>query len=92
MPGLVPGQGWRWNGLTSGKILAAHDYRNEAKRWYGLLSDLDFFLVGGPSSSTRSGGAISDIGCMVPQPFAAGVNQLYLEFWAITGDSRYPGY
>jgi hypothetical protein len=29
---------------------------------------------------------------MVPQPFAAGGNQPYLEFWAITGHPRYPGY
>jgi hypothetical protein len=28
---------------------------------------------------------------MVPQPFAAGGNQSYLEFWAITGDLQYPG-
>jgi hypothetical protein len=32
------------------------------------------------------------MGCMVPQPFAAGGNRLYLDFWAITSDPRYLGY
>jgi hypothetical protein len=27
-----------------------------------------------------------------PHPFAVGGNRSYLEFWAITGDPRYPGY
>jgi hypothetical protein len=51
-----------------------------------------FIWVGGPSSSARSGGAISGTGCMVPQPFAARGNRSYPEFWAITGNPRYPGY
>jgi hypothetical protein len=38
------------------------------------------FLVGDPSSSVRSGGAISNTGCMVPQPFVAGENRSYPEF------------
>jgi hypothetical protein len=29
---------------------------------------------------------------MVHQPFAAGGNQLYLDFWAIIGDLRFLGY
>jgi hypothetical protein len=29
---------------------------------------------------------------MVPQPIAAGGNQPYLDFWAITGHPWYPGY
>jgi hypothetical protein len=49
------------------------------------------FLVGSPSSSVRSGGAISDMGCMVPQPFAAGGNQSYPEFWAVIGGPWYRG-
>jgi hypothetical protein len=47
---------------------------------------ISFFEVGGPSYSAWSGGAIYNMGCMVPQPFAAGGNQSYQEFWAVTGD------
>jgi hypothetical protein len=50
------------------------------------------FFVGDPSSSARSGGVISDMGCMVFQPFAAGGNQSYLEFLVITGHPQYRGY
>jgi hypothetical protein len=57
-----------------------------------IAPEFSSFLVCGPSSSARSGGAISGMGCMVPQPFAAGGNRSYLEFWAITGGLRYPGY
>jgi hypothetical protein len=32
------------------------------------------------------------MGCMVPQPFAAGGNQSYREHWAVTGGLRYQGY
>jgi hypothetical protein len=45
------------------------------------------FQVGGPSSSARSGGAISGIGFMVPQLFTAGGNWSYQEFWAVTDGS-----
>jgi hypothetical protein len=45
-----------------------------------------------PSSSTRSGRTISDMGCLVPQPFAAGENQSYPDLWAITGSPWDPGY
>jgi hypothetical protein len=37
-------------------------------------------------------GHFPGMGCMIPQPFAAGGNRLYAEFWAITGDPQYPGY
>jgi hypothetical protein len=37
-------------------------------------------------------GPFPGTGCLVPQPFAAGGNRLYLEFWAITGGPRYSGY
>jgi hypothetical protein len=50
------------------------------------------FSVGGPSSSSWSGGAISGIGCLGPQPFVAKGNQSYPKFWAITNDPWYPGY
>jgi hypothetical protein len=29
---------------------------------------------------------------MIPQPFVAGGNWSYPDFWAVTGDPRYPGY
>jgi hypothetical protein len=35
-------------------------------RWHGLLHGLILFLVGGPSSSGRSGRAVFDMGSMVP--------------------------
>jgi hypothetical protein len=31
------------------------------------------------------------MGYLVPQPFVARGNQLYLDFWAVTGDPWYPG-
>jgi hypothetical protein len=32
------------------------------------------------------------MGCMVSQPFTARGNWSYPDFWAVTGDSWYPGY
>jgi hypothetical protein len=32
------------------------------------------------------------MGCMVPQPFAAGGNWSYQEFYIVTDDLQYPGY
>jgi hypothetical protein len=32
------------------------------------------------------------MGCMVPQPFAAGGNRSYPKFWTVTGGPRYLGY
>jgi hypothetical protein len=46
--------------------------------WF--YSGVLFFYVGGPCSSGRSGEATSDIGCIVPQPFATGRNRSYLNF------------
>jgi hypothetical protein len=92
MPEPVPGRGGRQNGQTGGEILPAHVYHNEGKRMCGLFLGILLFLVGGPSSSARSGGAISSMGCVVPQPFAAGGNQSYLELWTIIGGPCYPGY
>jgi hypothetical protein len=37
-------------------------------------------------------GPLFGIRCMVPKPFAAGGNQPYPKFWAVSGDLRYPGY
>jgi hypothetical protein len=39
-----------------------------------------------------SGGVISGMGCMVPQPFAAGGNWSYPKFWCVTDGPQYPGY
>jgi hypothetical protein len=39
-----------------------------------ITTGINFFNVGGPSSSAWSGGAIFDTGCMVPHPFAGGGN------------------
>jgi hypothetical protein len=90
MLGPIPGQGGRWVGQTGGKILPAHVYRNEEERWCGLL--LSSVLGWWPLLFSKSGGAVSDTGCMVSQPFAAGGNRLYLEFWVITGGLWYSGY
>jgi hypothetical protein len=50
-----------------------------------------FMLVVHPLQS-RVVGPFPSTGCLVPQPFAAEGNRSYLEFWAITGGPRYPGY
>jgi hypothetical protein len=39
-----------------------------------------------------SSGAISSMGCVAPQSFAAGGNRSYLDFWTITCDLLYPRY
>jgi hypothetical protein len=52
------------------------------KAW--IAPEFSSFLVGGPSSSALSSGAISGMGCMVLQ--------LYPKFQSITGGPRYPGY
>jgi hypothetical protein len=68
---------------SSGEIMPACAYHRVEKWRRGLHLGLVPFRFGGPSSSARSGGAISGMGCTVPLPFAAGGNQSYLEFWAI---------
>jgi hypothetical protein len=50
-----------------------------------------FFLVGGPSSSARSGEILSDTRCLEPQSYAAGGNRSYLDFLSISDDPRYQG-
>jgi hypothetical protein len=57
-----------------------------------IVLGVSSFWVGGPSSSAWSGGAISGMGRMVQQSFAAGGNQSHPEFWAVTGDPQYLGY
>jgi hypothetical protein len=51
------------------------------------------FYVCGPSPSARSGGTISGMGYLVPQPFGAGGNWAVSKFvFSITGDPRCPTY
>jgi hypothetical protein len=44
-----------------------------------IASGFSSFYIGGPSFSARSGKAISDTRCMIPQPFAVGENRSKFE-------------
>jgi hypothetical protein len=44
-PGLLLSWGGRWNGMTASEILPPHDYRNEGKRWCGLVPGLILFRL-----------------------------------------------
>jgi hypothetical protein len=48
--------------------------------------------MGGPSSLAKSGVIIPGTGCMVTSRFTDGGNQLYLDYWVVTGDPWYPRY
>jgi hypothetical protein len=48
IPGPIPGQGGRRNGLTGSEIMSAHDYHHEEKWWYGLLPGLVFYRLMAP--------------------------------------------
>jgi hypothetical protein len=52
--------------LIGGEILLAHVYHDRGDMLAWITPGLSSFKVVGPSSSTRSGGAISGRGCMVP--------------------------
>jgi hypothetical protein len=80
----VPGRGGRLAGWTGGEILPAHIYCSEEKVMVWIIPGFSSFLVGDPSSSARSGGAISGMGCRVPQPFATGCYQSYPKFCVVT--------
>jgi hypothetical protein len=80
------GQADRW----CNPACSCPSWRGKVKVW--IITWISSFSVGDPSSLAWSGGALSGMGCMVPQPFAAGGNWSYLEFWAITGDPWYPRY
>jgi hypothetical protein len=45
-----------------------------------IAPGFSFFYVGGPFPSARSGGAICDIGYLVPQPFVARGNPTVSRF------------
>jgi hypothetical protein len=51
---------------------------------------ISFLKVGAPSLAW-TGGALSGMGCMVPQPFVARGNRSYTNFFAITSSLQYPG-
>jgi hypothetical protein len=64
---LSQGARIRQAGLIGVEILPAHGHRGGGKDWCGLLSGLVLFiLVVPPSSSARSGEAISSTGYLVP--------------------------
>jgi hypothetical protein len=80
MPGTIPGRGGRRNGQRGGEILPAHVYLKVEKIKAWITPGFSSFLVGGPSSSAKSGGDIFGMRCMVPQSFVTKGNRLYLEF------------
>jgi hypothetical protein len=67
--------------------MIAHVYCDRGVRLRGLFPDLVLFKLVVPP--VRSGGALSDMGCIVPQSFAAGGNRSQLDSWAVTGDPRH---
>jgi hypothetical protein len=91
-PGLAPGLGGRRDGQTSGEILPARAYHRVEKVKVWITPGISSFYIGGPSSSAWTGGVISGMRCLVPQPFLIVGSRSYLEFWAITGDTRYMRY
>jgi hypothetical protein len=58
----------------------------------GSFPGLVLFSLVAPPLQPGVVGSFPGTGCMVPQSFAAGGNQSYLKFWAVTGGLRYPGY
>jgi hypothetical protein len=46
-----------------------------------IVLEFSPFKVGGPLSSTRSGGTISDTGCLVPKTFATRGNRVVSRFF-----------
>jgi hypothetical protein len=78
-----------YDGLIGGETLSVCAYHAEMED--RVIPRSSSFLVDGPSLSTRSGGVISGIGCVVPHPLAIGGNWPYLGLSVITGDPRYPG-
>jgi hypothetical protein len=91
-PGPFPGHRERREGQTGGEIPFAHANCRAEKRWRGLFLGLVFFRLVAPPLQPGVVGPFPGMRCMVPQSFATGGNQSSLEFWAITGGPRYPGY
>jgi hypothetical protein len=44
-PSVPWAKGRRWSGLTGGKILPAHDYRDNGMYWHGILLGLVLFRL-----------------------------------------------
>jgi hypothetical protein len=59
---------------------------------HGSFPGLVLFRLVAPPLQLGVVGSFPDTGCMVLQPFAAGGNRSYQEFWAVTGGRRYLGY
>jgi hypothetical protein len=51
-----------------------------------IAPEISFLGVMTPSLQPGGMGPLTDMGYMVPQPFAAGGNRSYLKFWAVIGD------
>jgi hypothetical protein len=58
----------------------------------GPFIGLVLFRLVAPPLQPEVVGSFPGMGCMVPQSFAAGGNQSYPDFWAITSVPRYLGY
>jgi hypothetical protein len=54
-----------------------------------IAPEISFLGVMTPSLQPGGMGPLTDMGYMVPQPFAAGGNRSYLKFWAVIGDLWY---
>jgi hypothetical protein len=67
-------------GLTGGESLPALGHLRWGKGLVQIPPGSSSFQVGGPSPSVRSGGAISSMGYLVPQPLAAGGNWVISRF------------
>jgi hypothetical protein len=57
-----------------------------------IVVDRSYFRLVAPPLEPEVVGLFPGTRCMVPQPFAAGGNRSYLEFWVIISSPRYPGY
>jgi hypothetical protein len=70
------------NGLIGDEILSVGSYHDEMEEW--VIPRSNSFEVGGPSPSTKSGGARSG-------KFAAGGNQVYPDFMGRNRRAAVPG-
>jgi hypothetical protein len=81
-PSWVTKGGGVHNGLIGDEILSVGSYRDETEEW--VIPRSNSFEVGGPSPSTKSGGAGSG-------KFAAGGNQVYPDFMGRNRRAAVPG-
>jgi hypothetical protein len=78
------GDGWIGSKILSVLVIAECNLRHR------LLLGLVLFRLC-PPIQPWSGGSLSDMGCMFPQPFAAGENQSYSEFLGRNRRPAVPG-